>query len=107
MATKEGFNMLDGIIKSLNLLSLHKVLSLVSQVYRIAQNLNHELWRWMWFRNNNTHLLFDSFSITTIKQKHRVENPKPYNNLKPTWRLSQGVYWYKLALHKNQKSNLL
>jgi hypothetical protein len=21
------------------------------------------------------------FSITTVKQKHRVENPKPYNNL--------------------------
>ncbi len=42
MATKEGFNMLDGIVKSLNLLLLHKVLSLVSQVYRIAQNLNHK-----------------------------------------------------------------
>jgi hypothetical protein len=40
-------------------------------------------------------LLFDSFNITTIKQKHRVKN------LKPTWRLSQGVYWYKLTLHNN------
>ncbi len=43
MATKEGFNMLDGIIKRLNLLLLNKALSLVSQVYRIAQNLNHKL----------------------------------------------------------------
>lgn len=75
--------MLDGIIKNLNLLLLHKMLSLVSRVYRIAQNLNHKLWRWIDYQNNNTHLLFDSFSITTIKQKHRVENFKPYNNLNP------------------------